>query len=74
MHSQTPTLLVSPRLLTLCAWCVAGGLLDPMLQRFQGPALLVFNNATFSEHDFQSISRIGDSVKRKQTGKTGRFG
>lgn len=27
-----------------------------------------------AEHDFQSISRIGDSVKRKQTGKTGRFG
>ncbi|KAF5829451.1 hypothetical protein DUNSADRAFT_16062 [Dunaliella salina] len=50
------------------------GLLDPKLQRFQGPALLVYNNATFSEHDFQSISRIGDSVKRKQTGKTGRFG
>jgi sacsin len=41
---------------------------------FQGPALLAFNDAVFTEADFQSISRIGDSVKREQEGKTGRFG
>ena len=51
-----------------------GALLAPSLQGFQGPALLAFNDATFSEGDFQSISRIGDSGKRKQAGKTGRFG
>jgi sacsin len=44
------------------------------LAPFQGPALLVFNNSTFREADFESISRIGDSVKREQVGKTGRFG
>ena len=41
---------------------------------FQGAALLCFNDATFSDADFASISRIGDSVKRDQAGKTGRFG
>ena len=37
----------------------------------QGPALLVRNDAVFTEADFQSISRVGDSVKRGQAGKTG---
>jgi hypothetical protein len=41
---------------------------------FQGAALLAYNDATFSDTDFASISRIGDSVKRDQAGKTGRFG
>ena len=41
---------------------------------FQGAALLAFNDAQFSDADFASISRIGDSVKRDQAGKTGRFG
>lgn len=41
---------------------------------FQGPALLCYNDATFSDADYTSISRIGDSVKRDQAGKTGRFG
>ena len=41
---------------------------------FQGPALLAFNDAAFSAADLESISRIGDSVKRQETGKTGRFG
>ena len=44
------------------------------LAQFQGPSLLVFNDSTFKESDFESISRIGDSVKRTQVGKTGRFG
>lgn len=44
------------------------------LAGFQGAALLVFNDSVFREADFESISRIGDSVKREQVGKTGRFG
>lgn len=44
------------------------------LAEWQGPALLAFNNATFVEEDFESISRIGDSKKRGQAWKTGRFG
>lgn len=44
-------------------------LLDARLAPFQGPALLVYNDAVFSDKDFTSISRIGDSVKREQKGK-----
>jgi sacsin len=44
------------------------------MRQFQGPALLSFNDGVFSEKDFESISRIGDSKKREQLGKTGRFG
>lgn len=42
------------------------------LAPFQGPALYVHNNSVFSEADFQSISRIGDSGKSRQAGKTGK--
>lgn len=44
------------------------------LAPFQGPALLVHNDALFSETDYASISQIGDSLKRGDAGKTGRFG
>jgi sacsin len=44
------------------------------LAPFQGPALLVYNNAIFSEADFDSIRHIGDSAKRAQVAKTGRYG
>ncbi|KAL6760935.1 hypothetical protein V8C86DRAFT_987674 [Haematococcus lacustris] len=50
------------------------GLLAASMAPFQGVALLVFNNAVFSERDFDSISKVGDSVKREEAGKTGRFG
>ncbi|KAL7692695.1 putative Zinc finger, RING-type, UBA-like superfamily, Zinc finger, RING/FYVE/PHD-type [Plasmopara halstedii] len=52
------------------------GLAYEKLALFQGPSLLVHNNATFSEADFQSIQRIGDSLKKTESKgwKTGRFG
>jgi hypothetical protein len=40
----------------------------------QGPALLVYNDGVFSDEDFESIQSIGDSKKRGQLAKTGRFG
>ncbi|CAK7337978.1 unnamed protein product [Dovyalis caffra] len=49
-------------------------LLSPSLSPFQGPSLLSYNDAVFTEEDFTSISRIGDSVKHNQATKTGRFG
>jgi hypothetical protein len=49
-------------------------LLGPGLAAFQGPALLAFNDGVFTERDFESISKVGDSKKRGQAGKTGRFG
>ncbi|KAG6960056.1 hypothetical protein JG687_00008430 [Phytophthora cactorum] len=54
----------------------ATGLAYEKLASFQGPSLLVHNNATFSDADFQSIQRIGDSLKKDNSKgwKTGRFG
>ncbi|XP_068639684.1 uncharacterized protein [Aristolochia californica] len=49
-------------------------LLSVKLAECQGPALLAYNNAVFTEDDFVSISRIGDSKKQTQVWKTGRFG
>ncbi|KAG9441938.1 hypothetical protein H6P81_017792 [Aristolochia fimbriata] len=49
-------------------------LLSDKLAEWQGPALLAHNNAVFTEDDFVSISRIGDSKKQTQAWKTGRFG
>ncbi|GLT87071.1 hypothetical protein SLE2022_051720 [Rubroshorea leprosula] len=51
-----------------------GSLLSESLAQWQGPALLAFNDAVFTEEDFVSISRIGGSGKHGQTWKTGRFG
>ena len=46
------------------------------MSEFQGPSLLVYNNAVFTSRDFSSIQRIGDSLKREESKgtKTGRFG
>ncbi|KAJ3689238.1 hypothetical protein LUZ61_018402 [Rhynchospora tenuis] len=52
----------------------AESVLSPKLAQWQGPALLAYNDAVFTEEDFVSISRIGDSKKQSQAWKTGRFG
>ncbi|KAK8969856.1 hypothetical protein KSP40_PGU011807 [Platanthera guangdongensis] len=49
-------------------------LLSSHLSQWQGPALLAYNDAVFTEDDFVSISQIGDSKKQVQAWKTGRFG
>lgn len=49
-------------------------LLSDSLAQWQGPALLAYNDAVFSEEDFVSISRIGGSSKHGDSRKTGRFG
>ncbi|KAL3502258.1 hypothetical protein ACH5RR_036707 [Cinchona calisaya] len=49
-------------------------LLSDKLAQWQGPALLAYNDAVFTEDDFASISRIGGSSKHGQASKTGRFG
>jgi sacsin len=49
-------------------------LLAPALAQWQGPSLLAYNDALFTDDDFASISRLGDSRKVAQTWKTGRFG
>ena len=54
--------------------CGAGSLAFAKLAELQGPALYAYNDATFSEADYVSISSLGDSVKRAEASKTGRFG
>lgn len=49
-------------------------LLSNSLGQWQGPALLAYNDAVFTEQDFVSISRIGGSSKHGEAWKTGRFG
>ena len=47
----------------------------PSLAEFQGPALLAYNDAIFTDEDLRSIQRIGDSLKKssEQQTKIGRF-
>lgn len=68
----------------------ASKIADPKLAQFQGPALYVYNSAVFTDRDFESIQNIGfpafrslfllllfrpgDSQKKDQMNKTGRFG
>uniref|UniRef100_A0A7S3QAL4 Uncharacterized protein n=1 Tax=Chaetoceros debilis TaxID=122233 RepID=A0A7S3QAL4_9STRA len=48
---------------------------DPLSNIMKGPSLLSYNSAKFSDTDFKSIQRIGDSLKKDKNGtKTGRFG
>ena len=44
------------------------------LDKFQGPALLSWNNAVFSDDDWESISKIYQSTKEAEPIKVGRFG
>lgn len=44
------------------------------LAEYQGPALLAFNNSTFSSVDFDSLSKIGESAKANDPNSTGKFG
>ena len=40
----------------------------------QGPALLAYNDATFSEDDWEGIKWVSTSVKEADPLKVGRFG
>ena len=48
---------------------------DALSGIMKGPSLLAYNSAKFTDVDFKSIQRIGDSLKKDAKGtKTGRFG
>jgi len=42
--------------------------------KLQGPAILCWNNATFSDCDLKGITSLGMGSKRKDVAKIGRFG
>ena len=45
-----------------------------MFNKLQGPALLCWNNAVFTESDLEGIVDIGTGSKQGETAKIGRFG
>eukprot|EP00435_Cladocopium_sp_Y103_P069816 s10_g34.t1 len=49
-------------------------LLDARLASWQGPGIMAFNNALFSEDDFEGICRVGASIKQSDHTKIGRYG
>jgi 2Fe-2S type ferredoxin len=50
------------------------GLPDPRMRELMGAAMLVYNDSTFSDADFDNIQSLGESGKRETLWKTGRFG
>ena len=49
-------------------------LLHPLLENFQGPALLAYNNAVFTDEDWNNIQKLKRSDKRSDPFKVGKFG
>ncbi len=49
-------------------------LLSDSLKHWQGPALLAYNNAVFSDQDLDNICQLAGETKLKDPTKTGRFG
>ncbi|RFU27756.1 hypothetical protein B7463_g8577, partial [Scytalidium lignicola] len=49
-------------------------LINSHLAQYQGPALLAYNNAKFTDDDFSNLSHIGDSLKLQDGLTTGKFG
>ena len=44
------------------------------MKDFQGPAILVYNDAKFTEEDFAAISKLGRPSKLKKPSSIGKFG
>ena len=49
-------------------------LVDPAMARFQGPALLAYNDAQFTDQDWEGIQKPQCSNKAKDPLKVGKFG
>ena len=49
-------------------------LFDQGMAECQGPALWVYNDARFTQEDFESITKLGGATKEQDTSKIGRFG
>lgn len=48
--------------------------INPELAKFQGPALVCFNDAVFKPDDWEGIRHLEDSVKAENPLKVGQFG
>ena len=49
-------------------------LIDEGMRGCQGPALWVYNDATFKDEDFENITKLNEATKQHDTEKIGRFG
>ena len=49
-------------------------LIDEGMKGCQGPALWVYNDATFKDEDFVNITKLSEATKAHDTAKIGRFG
>ena len=49
-------------------------LVSPALSKFQGPALLAYNDAQFSDKDWEGIRCLQNSKKANDPFKVGKFG
>jgi hypothetical protein len=47
---------------------------EPLLNSYQGPSLVVFNNSIFTKEDKSNILQISNSAKAKDLNSVGRFG
>ncbi|KAG9048531.1 hypothetical protein FS837_012661 [Tulasnella sp. UAMH 9824] len=50
------------------------GLLDPLLEECQGPAIIAYNDASFKPQDWIAIRSISNSSKKGDERSTGKFG
>ena len=49
-------------------------LFEKEMEHWQGPAVVAYNNATFSDQDFDNICELAAETKMKDPMKTGQFG
>ena len=49
-------------------------LIDENMKECQGPALWAYNDAVFTEKDFENITKLGGATKEEQIDKIGQFG
>ena len=49
-------------------------LIDEGMKECQGPALWAYNDAVFTDEDFENITKLSGATKENQTEKIGRFG
>ncbi|CAG8544962.1 11644_t:CDS:10, partial [Racocetra persica] len=49
-------------------------LLSDEMDQWQGPALWIYNDSEFTQHDFESLKKLGMGGKRDNRTKIGRFG
>lgn len=49
-------------------------LLSPEMSEWQGPSLLVYNSATFTDKDFEGITQVGNSGKISDPNTIGKYG